>query len=185
MTLKPSHTGVSKHLDGESQLWGIRDFAALFDVTPRTLRFYEDKGLIAPKREAGSRVYKAQDFYRVERIIRGKRLGFSLDELREVFDVADGHVADALELERRKENFEAVIKSLERRHKDLKQTAQEMRVLCDEIDAFIKQQSESGSDNTVFQHAAAYEAAFRQTFNPDSTTPDEDYNFGYPAHVNV
>ena len=169
----------------EAQNWSIRDFAALFDITPRTLRFYEDKGLITPKRDAGSRSFGLKEYYRVERILRGKRLGFSLDDLRDVFDVADGHVSNKEELARRKKGFEAVIVSLERRHKDIKQTAQEMRNLCDDIDNFIENHVETGASQTVFQHAAAYEAAFRQVFNGEGVKPDEDYNLGYPAHVNV
>ena len=99
--------------------WGIREFAKMFDVTPRTIRFYEDKGLLKPARNAGSRVFSAEDYVRFERIMRAKRIGFTLDDIKEVLEVTDGHVKDRVELLRRKKNFETVIKSLKRRREDI------------------------------------------------------------------
>jgi len=95
--------------------WGIREFADMFDVTPRTIRFYEDKGLLTPARNAGARVFNAEDYVRFERIMRAKRIGFTLDDIKEVLDVTDGHITDRVELLRRKKNFEMVIRTLKRR----------------------------------------------------------------------
>ena len=60
--------------------FSIGDLAREFDVTPRTLRFYEEKGLLNPAREGQSRVYGASDRTRLRLILRGKRLGLTLDE---------------------------------------------------------------------------------------------------------
>ena len=78
--------------------WGIKSFAEIFDVTPRTIRFYEDKGLLSPDRSNGVRVFRPEDRIRFEKIMRGKRLGFTLDDIKEVLDVTDGHVTDRIEL---------------------------------------------------------------------------------------
>jgi len=75
-----------------SAQWGIQDFAGIFKITPRTLRFYEDKGLISPERQNGSRVFGPRDYVRTERIIRAKDLGFSLGDIKDLFEVIDGQV---------------------------------------------------------------------------------------------
>jgi len=90
----------------QSAEWGIKSFAEIFGVTPRTIRFYEDKGLLTPARANGVRVFSPDDRIRFEKIMRGKRLGFSLDDIKEVLDVTDGNVTDRIELLRRRKNFE-------------------------------------------------------------------------------
>ncbi len=69
--------------------YGISALAREFDVTTRTIRFYEDKGLLTPLREGQRRVYSARDRVRLRLIMRGKRLGFSLDEIRQMIDLYD------------------------------------------------------------------------------------------------
>lgn len=70
-----------------SPTYGIAELAREFDVTTRTLRFYEDEGLIAPTRQGQRRVFSARDRVRLKLILRGKRLGFSLGEIREIIDL--------------------------------------------------------------------------------------------------
>lgn len=72
----------------------ISDLAKEFDVTTRSIRFYEDKGLIHPSRQGKIRVYQRRDKIRLKLILRGKRLGFSLDEIRELFALYDTHQCD-------------------------------------------------------------------------------------------
>jgi DNA-binding transcriptional MerR regulator len=64
--------------------YSIRDLASEFDVTTRTIRFYEEKGLLAPQREGQRRRYSAADRTRLRLILRGRRLGLSLDESAEI-----------------------------------------------------------------------------------------------------
>jgi DNA-binding transcriptional MerR regulator len=76
----------------ESEEWAtIGDIARDFDVTLRTLRFYEARGLLTPRREGMNRYYSAQDRARLELILKGKRLGFTLSEIRAM--VAQGSEA--------------------------------------------------------------------------------------------
>lgn len=65
----------------------IREMCAEFDVTPRTLRFYEAKELISPKREGPHRIYSKTDRARMKLILRGKRFGFSLEEIRQLLEM--------------------------------------------------------------------------------------------------
>jgi DNA-binding transcriptional MerR regulator len=73
-------------LDG---VYSIQQLSREFSVTPRTLRFYEDKGLLAPARRGSTRVYSDRDRTRLRLALRGKRLGFSLQECREIIDLYD------------------------------------------------------------------------------------------------
>lgn len=69
--------------------FSISDLSAEFDVTARALRFYEDEGLIAPERRGLQRIYSHRDRARLAWILRGKRVGFSLAEIREMIDLYD------------------------------------------------------------------------------------------------
>ena len=67
--------------------YSIQQLAQEFAVTPRALRFYEDKGLIAPARRGQTRLYSDRDRTRLRLALRGRRLGFSLEECREIIDL--------------------------------------------------------------------------------------------------
>jgi DNA-binding transcriptional MerR regulator len=75
--------------DPGGKSYGITDLCEEFDVTPRALRFYEDEGLIAPERQGMVRIYSWRDRARLAWILRGKRVGFSLAEIREMIDLYD------------------------------------------------------------------------------------------------
>ena len=69
--------------------YSIRELAREFGITSRTLRFYEDKGLLAPQRRGATRVFSERDRIRLKLALRGKRLGFSLEECKEIIDLYD------------------------------------------------------------------------------------------------
>jgi DNA-binding transcriptional MerR regulator len=69
--------------------YSITDLCEEFGVTPRALRFYEDEGLIAPHRQGLARIYNWRDRARLAWILRGKRVGFSLADIREMIDLYD------------------------------------------------------------------------------------------------
>ncbi len=71
------------------EAFSISDLSSEFGVTARALRFYEDEGLIAPQRQGLARVYSKRDRGRLAWILRGKRVGFSLAEIREMIDLYD------------------------------------------------------------------------------------------------
>ncbi len=78
--------------------YGIADLAQEFDVTTRTIRFYEAEGLIAPARQGQHRIFRPRDRVRLKLILRGKRLGFSLGEIREIIDLYDRAPGEAGQL---------------------------------------------------------------------------------------
>ncbi|MEG8054639.1 MerR family DNA-binding transcriptional regulator [Sphingomonas aerolata] len=97
----PGRTGISRSYAvieprHDRDHFTISDLSSEFDVTARALRFYEDEGLIAPERRGTQRIYSHRDRARLAWILRGKRVGFSLGEIREMidlYDVGDGRRA--------------------------------------------------------------------------------------------
>jgi DNA-binding transcriptional MerR regulator len=80
--------------------FSISDLAREFDVTPRAIRFYEDQGLLAPRREGQRRIYTPRDRTRLKLTLRGKRLGLSLSEIRELIDMYEPGRDERPQLER-------------------------------------------------------------------------------------
>ena len=72
-----------------SKTYSITDLSREFDITTRTIRFYEDEGLLAPRREGQKRIYSPRDRVLLKLILRGKRLGFTLAESRKLFEMYD------------------------------------------------------------------------------------------------
>ena len=73
----------------KKRTYSISELASEFDVTTRSIRFYEDEGLLKPERRGQTRIYSSKDRVRLKLILRGKRLGFSLAESKELFDLWD------------------------------------------------------------------------------------------------
>lgn len=109
----------------------ISDMAAFYGVSLRTLRFYEDKGLIAPRRQGTARFYSPNDRIRLELILKGKRLGFSLSEIHELIAsrtraVAQDESAD-LVVSLNSDQVAAQIAHLERQRDELNDAIEELR----------------------------------------------------------
>ncbi|MEM9724683.1 MAG: MerR family DNA-binding transcriptional regulator [Pseudomonadota bacterium] len=81
--------GATRNVAPDAEFFSIRDLCDAFDVTPRALRFYESQGLISPERDGQRRIYSLRDRARLFLVLRGKRFGFSLAEIRELLDLYD------------------------------------------------------------------------------------------------
>jgi DNA-binding transcriptional MerR regulator len=86
------------HGDSAGQFYSVTQLARDLGVTARTIRFYEDKGLISPRRAGNNRVYTLRDRARMILILRGKKLGFSLREIKEYLDLYDADPTHAKQL---------------------------------------------------------------------------------------
>ena len=110
-----------------TELFSVNQLAEQLGVTPRAIRFYEAKGLLAPKRAGTMRVFDRRDRARLLLVLRGKRLGFTLAEIREYLDLYDSdrsqHGQVSLLLARTRER----ITELEQQRRDLVQTLGELR----------------------------------------------------------
>ena len=110
----------------DARTYSITELAAEFDITPRAIRFYEDVGLLEPARAGRNRVYTQRDRTRLKLTLRGKRLGLSLQEIKQLVDMYDSPSDTRPQLQA----FLAVLgehrRLLERQREDLEITLQEI-----------------------------------------------------------
>ncbi len=107
--------------------YSISELAREFDVTTRTIRFYEDEGLLTPERQGQSRIYSTRDRVLLKLILRGKRLGFSLAECRELFDLYDPEHDNQAQYQR-------MLGKLAARRAALQQQLQDIQLMQEELD---------------------------------------------------
>jgi DNA-binding transcriptional MerR regulator len=106
--------------------WTISELAAEFGVTLRTIRFYEDSGLLAPGRVGLQRVFSARERVRLALILRGRRLGMSLDQIRTIIDMYDAEPGEEGQLRYLLEQIAGRRVELEQRRRDLEDTLAEL-----------------------------------------------------------
>lgn len=118
-------------METERAEFSISDLAREFDITPRAIRFYEDQGLLAPRRDGQRRIYTPRDRTRLKLTLRGKRLGLALSEIRELIDMYEPGRDERPQLER----FLAVLEA----HKaSLLQQRSDIEAQLSELQAFEK-----------------------------------------------
>ncbi len=108
----------------------IRELCDEFDVTPRTLRFYEQKALLAPDRQGQRRLFTARDRARLILILRGKRFGFSLAEIKELLDLYnrdDGQIAQ----------LSATLAAAKRHHAELREKRDDLDAAITELEGHM------------------------------------------------
>ncbi|WP_421250179.1 MerR family transcriptional regulator [Aeromonas sp. 600584] len=112
----------------EGRRFSISELAREFDITTRSIRFYEDQGLLNPAREGQTRIYSKQDRVRLKLTLRGKRLGFSLAEIRELFDLYDADKSSRTQLQ-------TMLGLVTEKRKTLQQQMEDIRMVQLELDA--------------------------------------------------
>ena len=106
--------------------YSISDLASEFDVTTRTIRFYEEKGLLKPQREGTRRIYSPSDRTRLRLILRGKRLGLSLDESAEIIGLYGSPGNNRRQLQ-------MLIGKIEERRTDLRRQQLDLQTMLEEL----------------------------------------------------
>jgi len=106
--------------------WTIAEVAAEHGVTHRTVRFYEDQGLLRPERRGTQRLYHPRDRVRLALVLRGKRLGFDLAEIRRIVDMYDEEPGEAGQLRYLVDQIAARRADLEQRRHDIEVTLAEL-----------------------------------------------------------
>lgn len=111
----------------QDKIYGISELAENFDLTLRTIRFYEDEGMLSPSREGQKRIYNHRDYSRLSLICRGKRLGFSIAEIKEFLALYDPQTGQKKQLDFVLDKAREHIIQLEQKFKDVKQTLAELK----------------------------------------------------------
>ena len=107
------------HSEKERAEYSIGELAREFDVTPRAIRFYETEGLLAPRRDGQRRIYTPRDRTRLKLTLRGKRLGLTLSEIRDLIDMYEPGRDERPQLERFLAVLQAHRRALERQREDI------------------------------------------------------------------
>lgn len=119
---------MSRSLPSKEITYSISELAHEFDVTPRTIRYYEDEGLLTPLREGQTRIYSHRDKIRLKLTLRGKRLGFSLAEIRELFDMYDTDKSSKTQLH-------SMIQLIDEKRDALRQQLEDIQMVMAELEA--------------------------------------------------
>lgn len=125
-----------------TQTYTIRDLADAFDVTTRTIRFYEDEGLLSPMRDGQNRIFRARDRVRLKLILRGKRLGFTLAEIKEIVGMYDAPPGEAGQLKLFLAKLKERRAELEDKRRDIDETLAELDALEEQSSARLEELSQ-------------------------------------------
>lgn len=131
---------VSATDDGSKKTqFSIGDLAKEFGCTLRTLRFYEDKGLINPKRDGMNRVYNRRDRARLKLVLMGKQVGFSLSEIRDMLDLYDLRDGQVTQLRVALSRFNEQISVLQNQRQDIETAIEELSRTVEIVSGMLKQ----------------------------------------------
>lgn len=129
--------------------YSISELAAEFSITTRTIRFYEEKGLLNPQRQGSNRVFTGADRVRLKLILRGKRLGFSLEESRDIIGMYEPETANTRQLEVLLEKIYEKQALLEQQKKEINKMLRELRNTAENCLDTISSQNKTGTNNSI------------------------------------
>jgi DNA-binding transcriptional MerR regulator len=142
-----SGPGPITNFDADGEIFTIRDLVKECGVTARTLRFYEEKGLLSPRRVGLERLYSRRDRARLKYVLMGKNVGFSLDEVREMLDLYDLGDGQETQLRVALSKFRERLARLEQQKADTERVIDEMRRACDTVERLLSR-GEPGEPGT-------------------------------------
>ena len=134
----PARMNAELSRERERSEYSISELAREFDVTPRAIRFYEDHGLLAPKRDGQRRIYSPRDRTRLKLTLRGKRLGLTLSEIRELIDMYEPGRDERPQLERFLAVLQAHTASLLQQRGDIEAQLSELQAFEKKIKKQLK-----------------------------------------------
>lgn len=127
MNMMPASESLANASEVSDNYIRIGDMANLFGVTLRTLRFYEDKGLISPKREGNTRLYSGRDISRLKLIMLGRKVGFSLREVKQIMDLYDPEGRNIKQLRTLVDKSERQMVKLEKQRESVEEAMRDLQ----------------------------------------------------------
>jgi len=124
--------------------YSITDLAEEFQVTSRTIRFYEDKGLITPERDGLTRIYSRSDRARLKLILRGRRLGFSLQDIKKMIDLYNPSEESGEQLKFTLHKCEEQLEKLMEQRKDINEAIEELETTVSELSDYLNGDASAG-----------------------------------------
>jgi len=149
-----------------NRTFSIRQLCQEFGCTPRALRFYEDKGLLSPGRDGLNRVYSYKDRARLQLILRGKRVGLALAEIREILDLYGADDGNAQQAAQSLRKFRERIVALEAQREDIDNAIEELKSGCVELERRL---AETRPD--LLPRAGDYDQVLRERLDGPELTP--------------
>jgi len=128
---------VAIELRRPERTFTIRQLCLEFKCTPRALRFYEDKGLLAPARQGLNRVYSYKDRARLQLILNGKRVGLSLADIREILQLYDKTDGGAVQNAKALRKFRVQLVALEQKREDIDHAIEELQRACAHLEDLL------------------------------------------------
>jgi DNA-binding transcriptional MerR regulator len=125
--------------------YSITELCREFNVTPRTLRFYEQKGLLAPARRGWTRLFSYRDRARLQLILRGKKVGFSLEEIKEMLELYNLKDGQLTQLRVAATKFRERREALLQQRVELEEALQELDKTIGLVDSMLKEREASGA----------------------------------------
>jgi DNA-binding transcriptional MerR regulator len=117
-----------------SDTYAIGELARAFGITARTIRFYEDKGLVAPRRDGAARIYSEGDRRRLALIVRGRRVGLSLAEIKETLELCEVDTALVSEARRAATSLRGRIGALQAQRREIELVIEDLMTATSEIE---------------------------------------------------
>ena len=146
----------------DHRTYSIRQLCREFGATARALRFYEDKGLLTPARKGQTRVYDARDRARLKLILRGRRIGFTLQEIQDMLDLYDSKDGNVHQMAIALRRHRAQIEALKQQREDLDGAIQMAEAACAAMEERL---TETRPD--LLPGAEEYASVLRSRIDPD------------------
>lgn len=132
---------ISTQQTDRDKTYSITQLCREFEVTPRTLRFYEQKGLLAPARRGWTRIFNYRDRARLQLILRGKRVGFSLEEIKEMLDLYKLRDGQMTQLTVASTKLRERLVALRHQRLEIDEAIADLERTCDIVDGMLKEKS--------------------------------------------
>lgn len=136
MTVKPGEK------ESRDRTYSITELCKEFEVTPRTLRFYEQKGLLSPARRGWTRLFSYRDRARLKLILRGKKVGFSLEEIKELLDLYSLRDGQLTQLRVASTKMRERLEALEIQRVELDEAILDLHRTVEIVDGMLKERTE-------------------------------------------